>query len=157
KQIVKWATLVGRPHLLLQDPTSSNVCSINLNTFVYSDFLEFIIWTVRNRTSIQTGTLSGYRSAIKSLYRDQQIALPIDYGEDLKEFYSGLKKSFANDLQSGKLQDSGKRPLNWSLFLRLGEASLSLDDSGFTHLFLIVTWNLMCRSQLPQIEPYLLS
>ena len=66
--------------------------TLNLQVFRYRDFLDFLVWVVR-KNSVEVGTLSGYRSAIKSLYKDQSIALPEEYGEDMKIIFSGCEKS----------------------------------------------------------------
>ncbi|ETV67724.1 hypothetical protein H257_16085 [Aphanomyces astaci] len=146
-QVIIWIKLVNKLHLLKQSADGTAGESLDLSQFQYLDFLDFLVWTVRNKPTIKPGTLSGYRSAIKSLYRDESLAVPIEFGDDMKEIFSGLRKTIAQDLQSGRLQDSGKRPLSWSTFERLCYDSMLLSDGGFTHLFLIVTWNLMCRSQ----------
>ena len=38
---------------------------------------------------VGAGTLSQYCSAIKSLYKDEKIPLPLGYGDDMKEVFSG--------------------------------------------------------------------
>ena len=53
----------------------------------------------------------------------------------------------ARELQHGGKKHTGKQPLTFSKFEWLAEKSLLLPDGGFTQLFLIMTWNLMCRSQ----------
>ncbi|KAF0735077.1 hypothetical protein Ae201684_008290 [Aphanomyces euteiches] len=53
----------------------------------------------------------------------------------------------ARDLQNGDKMYTGKRPMTFSLFGQLCSSSLALDDRGFTHLYLILSWNLMCRSK----------
>ncbi|KAH9111512.1 hypothetical protein LEN26_008750 [Aphanomyces euteiches] len=145
-QIKLWARRVGKHELLMASEQESDGQTINLSVFQYLDFLEFIEWTVRNK-KVEVGTISSYRSALKSLYKDQKVALPEEYGDDMKEVFSGLKKTIADDLQSGDKGSSGKRPLTFSKFQTFSERSLMLHDGGFTHLFLIFTWNLMCRSK----------
>ncbi len=41
----------------------------------------------------------------------------------------------------------GKKALKYSSYEVLCKESLLIPDGGFTHLFLIMTWNLMCRSK----------
>ncbi len=38
-------------------------------------------------TPIKVATLSGYRSAIKDIYRSKRLPLPVDYGADMKTFF----------------------------------------------------------------------
>jgi hypothetical protein len=138
--------------------------TVNLDVFVYQDFLDFLVWTVRNKPKIVAVTLSGYLSAIGSLYKDCSVLLPVEFGDDMKEImsgnpnrpvcqlgevilYIGIKKRMARNLQQGATIHTGKRPLGFSVFEDLCEKSLVLSDGGFSHLFLIMTWNLMCRSK----------
>ena len=62
--------------------------------FQYEDFLGFLEWTVRNK-AIGVGTLMRYKSALLNLYKDDKVPLPNEFGDDIKEVYSGkqLKSS----------------------------------------------------------------
>ena len=103
-QILLWAASNDRYDILRRtqgheytDANSSGIdprkaFEINLDTFSHHDFLEFIMWSCNNKT-IAIGTLQGYRSAIKSLYKDKKIPLPDEYGDDIKEVFSGTKSS----------------------------------------------------------------
>lgn len=58
-----------------------------------------------------------------------------------------MRRKHAEESQAGSLKDSGKRPLKFQQYIDLCSRSLRLLDTGFTHLFLILSWNLMCRSK----------
>ena len=62
----------------------------------------------------------------------------------------GIKKIIAKDYQCGGKRYTGKRPLTFLVYEKLCELSMLLPDGGFTHLFLIMSWNLMCRSNSTQ-------
>ncbi|KAH9123159.1 hypothetical protein LEN26_005371 [Aphanomyces euteiches] len=113
---------------------SKDETTINLSVFSYNNFLEFIEWRIQNKPKITAGTLSGYRSSLKSLYKDQNVHLPDEYGDDLKLIFSGIKKSMATNMQVGHKDYTGKRPLTFMMFESLAYTSLKLNDSGFTHL-----------------------
>ncbi|RQM20763.1 hypothetical protein B5M09_010269 [Aphanomyces astaci] len=130
--------MAGKPELLMPSTEHEGRMTLDLRVFAYENFLEFIVWTVRER-DIGLGALSGYRSAVKSLYIDQGIALP--------EPYDGDMKSVAQNLQNGSKEFTGKRPMSFSVFEHLCAASMGLPDCGFTHLYLVLSWNLMCRSK----------
>ena len=53
----------------------------------------------------------------------------------------------AKSNQESDERGTGKIPLKYAVYEKLCRLSLSLPDGGFTHLFLILTWNLMCRSK----------
>lgn len=88
-QVKAWARLVGNTNLLKTCEESKDKETINLEVFQYQDFLDFLVWTVNNKR-VEVGTLNGYRSAIKNLYKDNQIPLPDGYGDDMKEIFSGF-------------------------------------------------------------------
>ncbi|KAG3126248.1 hypothetical protein PI126_g22411 [Phytophthora idaei] len=116
---------------------------INLFEFTPGYFEEFLVY---KRRGARTVTLRGYRSAIKDLYRLKRIALPVEYGYDMKQLFSGMKRLEAGLNQSSTPKTSGKQPLTYSLYNELCESTLTLRDSGSSRLFLVSQWNLMCRS-----------
>ncbi|KAF0708114.1 hypothetical protein AaE_013347 [Aphanomyces astaci] len=145
-QVKKWVVLAGLHDLLAPCAESRDGTTLDLHAFHYEHFLDFIEWTVQNK-HVEVMTLSGYRSAIQSLYKDQGVPVPLEYGEDIKEVFSGLRKTVAQDLQAGAKLYRCKRPMSFAVFETLCEKSVELFDGGFAHLFLILSWNLMCRSK----------
>ncbi|KAH9081282.1 hypothetical protein LEN26_021403 [Aphanomyces euteiches] len=127
-------------------PLNNDDRTLNLNLFTYHHFLQFLVWTV-NHKSIEISTLNGHRSAIRSLYKNQRISLPEEFGEDIREVFSGLRRAKAHELQSGDKGFTGKRPLTFSNFEKLALDTMLMFDGGFTHLFLLLSWNLMSRSK----------
>ncbi|ETV66997.1 hypothetical protein H257_16688 [Aphanomyces astaci] len=117
-QIKKWVVQAGLHDLLGPCSESRDGTTLDLNHFTYKHFLSFIEWTVENK-DVEMGTISGYRSAIQSLYKDQ-----------------GLRKSVAHGLQTGEKVYRGKRPMTFDLFESLCVKSMALNDGGFAHLFL---------------------
>ncbi|ETV72560.1 hypothetical protein H257_12326 [Aphanomyces astaci] len=49
--------------------------------------------------------------------------------------------------QTGTIKPGGKQPLRYHQYQELCRASLTKLGAGFTHLFLTLSWNLMCRSR----------
>lgn len=110
--------------------------SINVHTFTHQHFEQFLLSRVNETTkTIKVTTLSGYRSAMKHVYRTKQLAVPAEYGDNLKTLFSGLKRIEADAIQSGGARDSGKAPLNYSKYKTLCEQTLQLcaDRSLFKH------------------------
>lgn len=116
---------------------------IDLNNFSPGYFEKFLVY---KRCMVKTVTLGGYRSAIKDLYRVKRMPLPAEYGDSMKQLFSGMKRKEAAHDQSSNPRNSGKKPLPYSVYKSLCESTLSLSDGGFAHLFLTSQWNLMCRS-----------
>ncbi|KAF0715488.1 Aste57867_3346 [Aphanomyces stellatus] len=142
-QIKKWIVSNGSPNMLNEDG------SINLDGFQYPAFLAFIQWAYQNTTN-KPGTLASYRSAIKDYYKRQGVPLPSQYDDDMKDLFQGMRRHHAEQTQSGGIKESGIRPMGLSTYESLSLASLKLMDGGFSHLFLALSWNLMCRSMSTQ-------
>jgi hypothetical protein len=74
----------------------------------------------------------------------------MEYCDDLKTLFSGLMRLEAENVQAGISHNTGKEPLKYSLYYNLCKKTLLLLDGGFSHLFLTMQWNLMCRSKSVQ-------
>ncbi|RHY14810.1 hypothetical protein DYB32_010817 [Aphanomyces invadans] len=79
-QVKKWIMAHGSPIMLMHDG------AIDLTVFQYSDFLAFIQWQYQC-TSNKHGTLASYRSAIKDLYKRENVPLPVEYDGDMKDLF----------------------------------------------------------------------
>ncbi|KAH9150884.1 hypothetical protein AeRB84_006369 [Aphanomyces euteiches] len=141
--IKKWIINHGNPAML--DPIGDPDGEINLESFKYEDFLAFIEWTIQN-TSNKPGTLCGYRSALRDYYKQKKIPYPVEFEDDMKEIFQGIRRVHAEATQNGDIRDVGKKPLGFSTYSLACKNSLVLLDGGFAHLYLTLTWNLMCRS-----------
>ncbi|KAG6965689.1 hypothetical protein JG688_00007091 [Phytophthora aleatoria] len=102
---------------------------INLVEFTPGYIEKFLVY---KRRGARTATLGGYRSAIKDLYRLKRIALPVEYGDDMKQLFSGMKRLEAELNQSSTPKTSGKQPRTDSLYNELCESTLMLCDSDFS-------------------------
>ncbi|ETW01156.1 hypothetical protein H310_06758 [Aphanomyces invadans] len=80
-QVKKWIMAHGSPIMLKHDG------AIDLTVFQYSDFLAFIQW--QYQCSNKPGTLASYRSAIKDLYKRENVPLPVEYDGDMKGLFQG--------------------------------------------------------------------
>ncbi|KAH9122174.1 hypothetical protein AeMF1_006420 [Aphanomyces euteiches] len=145
--IKKWIINHGNPAML--DPIGDPDGEINLESFKYEDFLAFIEWTIQN-TSNKPGTLCGYRSALRDYYKQKKIPYPVEFEDDMKEIFQGIRRVHAESTQHGDIRDVGKKPLGFSIYSLACKNSLMLLDGGFAHLFLTLTWNLMCWSNSTQ-------
>ncbi|ETI30072.1 hypothetical protein F443_22808 [Phytophthora nicotianae P1569] len=89
---------------------------LNLMEFTPPYFEQFLVYKSRD---VKAGTLSGYRSAIKDLYRVRRLALPPEFGDGMKQLFSGMKRIEANSDQISNPKTSGKQPLTYSLYQKL--------------------------------------
>ncbi|ETI37477.1 hypothetical protein F443_16532, partial [Phytophthora nicotianae P1569] len=121
--------------------------NIDLDRFTLDEFDSFLM---EKRKTVGVSTLNGYRSALKDLYRRQDVPLPNTFEKKMATLFSGLKRMQATKYQSGAPKESGKEPLPYSLYQQLCKATLVRQDAGFSHFFLSTQWNLMCRSESVQ-------
>ncbi|RHY44149.1 hypothetical protein DYB38_011537 [Aphanomyces astaci] len=153
RQVVAWLRESGRSGTINPDG------SINLDVFSYEDFTEFLLYKYKS-AGVSLSTLSGYRSAIKDYYSRQNMALPAGFVTDATAIYQGttsapskiqlqlgIRRFCASETQSGAIKPGGKQPLRYHKYQELCRASLTKLDAGFTHFFLTLSWNLMCRSR----------
>ncbi|KAJ8556608.1 hypothetical protein ON010_g9359 [Phytophthora cinnamomi] len=123
---------------------------LNINVFSSQHFEAFLLAKMNTgERPLKVTTLGGYRSAVKDIYRQQRLALPTDYADDMKTFFAGLKRIEAtrNQTSAGEAKMAGKMALPYSAYAHACKETLLLSDGGFSHLFLTLQWNLMCRSQ----------
>ncbi|RHX99652.1 hypothetical protein DYB36_013962 [Aphanomyces astaci] len=140
RQLVKWIHVTGATDLLKDNG------SIYLRFFQYHHFVQFIVWVYQN-TPVKVGTISGYRAALRWYYKREDVPMPTEYESKLKTIFTGMQRLTATDAQSSSVKDSGKRRLGFSMYESLCSKSLAAVDSGFVHLFLVISWNLMARSK----------
>jgi len=114
------------------------------SAFTPKDFEAFLL---AKRKDLKAVTLGGYRSAMKDLYRRNNLLVPAEYGAGMKTLFSGIKRLQAEIEQTGDARSSGKRALTYSRYEKLCCTMLARNDGGFAHLFLTTQWNLMCRSK----------
>ena len=80
---------MGKLHLLKDCDEEKDKQTLNLEVFVYQNFLDFLEWTVNHRTTLTGSTLSGYRSAMKSFYKDKNMQPPQGFDLDMRDVFSG--------------------------------------------------------------------
>ena len=96
---------------------------------------------------------SGYGSyhlGLSELFQACSVLQPAGYNDEMGQFFKGLtQKSAASKRKRGNNLTEGKEPLPFMLFCKLCEWMMHDDgsDAIFGHLFLTITWNLICRSK----------
>ena len=63
---------------------------IDTNVFTPDVFERFLLWRVNAQgKTVKVTTLSGYRSAMKNLYRAKRLPIPQEYDQDMKTYFRG--------------------------------------------------------------------
>ena len=121
-----------------------------LERFRADDLTTFIEFQRRFSRGVGITTYSTYRSAINSVFARYKTPFPVHINEALRHYFTGLKKEAANALMEGvgRVQ-VGKEQLPYSLYSKLCEHWLkSLEpDAQFSHLFAVLSWNLIARAK----------
>ena len=99
-------------------------------------------------TYLTHDSYAGKRSALFHMYRFYGLQQSAAFSNQFTLFMKGLKRLIA--LQRGEGVGSilsGKRPMSFELYKRMAEwwAHDDTTEGAFCHLFLVLTWNLMCR------------
>lgn len=94
--------------------------------------------------------VSGYKSAIKDYYSNMEINMPEDVVKMLKHFFEGYVRTIAKLKQDGVMSIvEGKQPMSFRgykfLALKATEQSRDYNLAIFSHLYLLLCWNLIAR------------
>jgi hypothetical protein len=122
---------------------------INFDEITVRDFLSWIISLRVNGKSPSTSSFSGHRSAFFNLFRIYKKTMSRELETELKVHFKGLKrKSVLETVQGDSSLHTGKAPLSFEMYNMLAGALMkgSGSDFAFSHCFLLICWNLMCRA-----------
>lgn len=94
--------------------------------------------------------VSGYKSAIKDLYLNQEVEVSSDINKMLKSFFDGYVRKVAQLKLNGKMPlIEGKMPMGFKGYRFLSSKAIEQEKdhslSIFAHLFLLLCWNLIAR------------
>jgi hypothetical protein len=93
-------------------------------------------------------TLRGNRSALLCHLKDKGHDVSAEFKTKVSDFFKGRKRMEAREKQSG-LRDAlpeGMDPLRFSVYHALAKQFMSQESDPFPHVYLVLSWNLMCRS-----------
>jgi hypothetical protein len=114
------------------------------------DFIEWLL-TQRKRDGSECGysTFNNHRAGLFNLFREYKHLMSAFLQSELSTYFRGLKRTIAERAADGAMKiKSGKDPLSFELYSALCEATIAMEEKEavFARTFLIMTWNLMCRS-----------
>ena len=117
-----------------------------LDSFDVRIFLQFL---ESLRGNITFSTLSGYRSALNSAYRDQNLQFPADVALELNSYFTGAMRQQASEKESGLRKISeGKEAIPFGLLRTISSTMIrsSKSEDVFARVYMLFCWNLMCRT-----------
>ena len=130
---------------LARTPFSSPVRLSELSVF---DFECFISW-LQSQGVNGKSTFGTMRSGLVYLFSLSGTQMDVEFAAELKLFYKGLRRSVTRSSHNlNQRLTEGKEPFSFSIYRALNNAMMraTTKDSIFAHLFLVTSWNLMCRA-----------
>jgi hypothetical protein len=113
-------------------------------------FEEFVAaMKTRKATNPSASALRTYRSGFTYLNKICNRAVPHEWDQSLKNFYSGIKKREAKDKADGTMQlTEGKEAMPFELYRFICKDALQNEPHGkaMFHLCVTLCWNLCCRA-----------
>lgn len=132
---------------MLTDSFDKNVPPVHFEKLTVTMFLQFI-------SSLTTGfeSANGFRSAVTSLFKDYEQAVPDDWESKVSACFQGLRRTLAERKANGDgtLKERGKRALPFDLFCEIARCFFASSDSRtglFALSFSLLAWNLMSRAK----------
>jgi len=123
--------------------------SPELNARLVSAWVASLKPKRRGQDELGSSSHNSARSAIKHLYTIYDVVQSAEMEASLSKFFRSLKRTTntARAAGNGRVQ-VGKDPMPFAL---MSELALTMLKSGnredvFTHLYMLLSWNLMCRS-----------
>ena len=130
---------------------SGDECPVKLELITGKRFLSYLLSlrNAKNNTRLSASSYQSKRSGLFHLFRSFRVPQPPTLKEDLKSAMKGLKRTVAREKQRGDGRiEVGKEPMSFALykFLATNFLEMSGSDGFFGWCFLVLSWNLACRS-----------
>jgi len=85
-----------------------------------------------------------HHSALVNMYKSKKIDIPPEFEALWKKFNTGYKKKIAKMVQTGEISTEGSDRLTFGGYKYLSSIALK-SITNFTHLYLLLAWNMMLR------------
>ena len=125
-------------------------CPIKLELITGERFVAYLLGSKNAQgENLSNSTYGNKRAALHHLFRSFGQTQSQQLKNDLKEGLSGLKRTVAIEKQRGDGRvETGKEPMSFGLYKALCKWFLDVSgsDGVFGHLYLVLSWNLACRS-----------
>ena len=131
--------------------TEEENCPIILSKLTFSIFSYYISTRRNTDGSLKSRAFyGGLRAALMDIYRLSSYKMEEKFQKDLSIFMGGMKREVIREkIEKGISFDEGKRPMSFEVYKRLCETLFFSEETEdvFCHLFLVLEWNLMARSE----------
>lgn len=137
-------------NLLSEKTSEKSIIPLHFESLKAEDFFKWSISNLnKDGTYLSPSSYGMHCSAIHHLYRLFKADIPKKFDHEISELSKGLRREISLQVQHGIGKITvGKDPLDFHLYQYLSRYLLKkgTTDSIFSHLFLTLTWNLMCRA-----------
>ena len=127
-----------------------NNCPIILEKITFNVFSHFLT-TRRNRHGnlLSKSAYGSIRSALMYLHKLAGYETSIEFRQDMTQFNRGIKRKVAEEkMETGVSLEEGKKAMTFEVYKLMCDKLIKTgtNEATFAHLFLILEWNLMARS-----------
>jgi hypothetical protein len=131
----------------------SGDCKLVWSKLSTSMAIGFFQWASMQRTGrgyekhVTAKTLEGYRSAVLYKLGTLNLARPADWDRRTKKWGQGFSRQQSQDVRDGKIRtvNFAKTHFTYDQYNRLAKHYFDTNNV-FAHLYLVLTWNLTCRT-----------
>ncbi|ETO99546.1 hypothetical protein F441_23039, partial [Phytophthora nicotianae CJ01A1] len=128
----------------------SSIIPLEFEALTAEDFVTWLVTLTRKDGSgLSYSALNTHRASLFNLYRDYGCTMSKVLESELTTYFKGLKHTLAKEASNGTGRiKTGKDPLMFDLYIFLCKKMLLLPgkDMAFSHAYMVIAWNLMCRS-----------
>ena len=140
----------ARPSTIKAFLSQNEIHPIKFDEITAVDFMTWIV-SIRMRNGNKPGysSYNSHRSAFYNLFRHYDQIMNHRLASDIAVHFKGLKRTTVQSISNGQGNIKvGKDPLSFGLYRFLAKSFLeqSSKEYIFGHCFMIMCWNLMCRS-----------
>ena len=145
----------GRKHLRSVFKSSlKNVrkkhCPVILETVDFNVFTRYVTSRKsKDRKFLSKSHYGTIQSSLKYLHKLAGFNPSEDFRRDMSQFNRGIKRKVAEEKQnSGSSFEEGKKAMNIEVYKLMAKKLFESgnEDAAFAHLYLVLEWNLMARS-----------
>ncbi|KAE8902325.1 hypothetical protein PF003_g14132 [Phytophthora fragariae] len=127
-----------------------SIAPLRFDAFVAADFVTWLVTLKRkDGGSLSYSALNTHWAGLFNLFRDYGHTMSKSLESELTNYFKGLKNKIAKSAANGESAvKTGKDPLMFDLYSFLCDKMMahSSKEMAFAHAYMVIAWNLMCRS-----------
>ena len=148
---VKKDTALRRTIQRMLTKVDTKVPPIDFDNYSAKEFMQYLLGLKKKKgnreETLSNATYANARSALFHLYRMYEKKQSDEFVNEISIMLRGLRRKLTKKNGEGNIH-SGKTPLSYEMYRQINQWMLEecTSESIFGQTFLVLTWNLMCRS-----------